>query len=831
MKRIYLFLIILAVISFSQRTDAQVIEADSLALVDIYNAGDGANWTGVENWLVGDVGTWTGVVIDAGTKRVTELYLNYINFGGNGGTLSPSIGDLTELTRFEVQEAPTLTGSIPAQLWNCTKIGRLQLKFTGLTGGIPAGIETMVNAYELNFQQSYLGGSIPPELFELPALEKAYLHQSNFTGTVPSTVTGAMGLNRLYLHENKLEGPLPFVDLPTGQAKVVLTGNFFSFEDVKQYHDSAATFSSFTDDYQLSQEVIDEVVEPGAESTMTGTVTGGEAYAWFKDAGTTPVGTSETLVIASVGFDEEGTYTCKAQSSQVANFDIRTIYELSMNYTGRERDSLALVAIYDAGDGANWVNAPTWLTDSIDNWEGVTVTGGRVTQLGLNQINFGGNGGTLSPMIGQLTALTRFEIQDAPNLTGSIPAELWNCTDIGRLQLKFTGLTGGIPAGIESMVNAYELNFQQSYLGGSIPPELFQLPSLEKAYLHQSNFTGTVPSTLTEATGLDRLYLQENKLEGPLPFENIANPAAAKVNLGGNFFTYEDVKPYHDSSATYSSFTDDFQYAQDTMFFADVDEGSSVTFDLYVKDGEAYAWFKGVEPAPISSDTSYTLDPVALTDTGTYVCKVQNAMVANFDIRAAFVVENIIALPVSPVLQSAYTSETGTMIYLDFDMDMADASAEAASFTVNVNDAAVSVSSAATDDTDASLVILTLAEAVPSSTDVVTVSYAPGTLQSTEGGMVDAFDPATVTNNVPTGIGITELIVDLFPNPFNDVLHVNAASVIESVEITNLSGKVLIRQSGSDNTVTVSVSELDQGIYFISVRSADKLSVQKLTKF
>ncbi len=830
MKRITFLLIFLALVTFGKKSDAQVLEADSLALVDIYNAADGANWTGVEKWLVDSVSNWEGVIVE--NNRVVDLRLIDINFGGNGGTLSPSIGNLTELTRFEIQYAPTLTGSIPAELWNCTKIGRLQLKYTGLTGGIPAGIESMVNAYELNFQQTYLGGPIPAQLFQLPSLTKAYLHQSNFTGTVPSTVTGATGLVRLYLQENKLEGPLPFVDLPDGQAKVQLTGNFFSYDDVKQYHDSAATFASFTDDYQFSKETTVAVVEPGAGYTMTGTVTGGEAYAWFKDDGTIPVGTSETLDIAAVGYNDEGTYTCKAQSSQVANFDIRTVYELSANYSGRERDSLALVAIYEAGDGANWLNTSTWLTDSIDKWEGVVVTGGRVTELYFNQMNFGGNGGTLSPKIGQLTELTRFEIQDAPNLSGSIPAELWNCTKIGRLQLKFTGLTGGIPAGIESMVNAYELNFQQSYLGGEIPAELFELPSLTKAYLHQSNFTGTVPSTVTGATGLVRLYLQENKLEGPLPFVDLPD-GQAKVQLTGNFFTFDDVIQYHDSATTFAAFTDDYQLAQEDQHFT-LDEGDSVAFEFYVKDGESYAWFYSSDPSPVSSDTIYTISSVVPTDTGAYVCKVQSSLVSNFDIRAIFVIDTVNAeiVPDSPQLQSAASSEDGTTVSLTFDLDIADPSAEAANFAFTEGGTAITVSSVSLDATDSKVVVLTLETAINSSSAALQVSYTPGNLQSSEGGMVEAFGPTDVTNNYVTGVNENiASTIKVYPNPFTDYITISSSSDINSVSIMDITGKIVWSQTNlSGTTLSLSIQDINSGIYFMSVESQDSNFIQKITK-
>ena len=46
-----------------------------------------------------------------------------------------------------------------------------------------------------------------------------------------------------------------------------------------------------------------------------------------------------------------------------------------------EKDSLALVAIYNAMDGPNWVNQENWLTGPVESWQGVTTSKNRVTRL------------------------------------------------------------------------------------------------------------------------------------------------------------------------------------------------------------------------------------------------------------------------------------------------------------------------------------------------------------------------------------------------------------------------------------------------------------------
>jgi hypothetical protein len=252
-----------------------------------------------------------------------------------GGVISPSVGQLSELTSLKIigLENPVtispVSGTIPTEIYKLSKLKKLQIKFTMITGGIPAGVEGLTSLEEINFQQTYLGGSIPPQVFELPNLTKAYLHQSNFTGTVPSTVTGATKLSRLYVHDNKLIGPLPFVNLPKANAaKVNLNNNFFGFADVKQYHDSAANYT-LTDDYQLAQEPQNFSLTEGEPLTMAiPTIQNGEVYTWFFN--NTPVSAvvDTALVKAAVSRTDTGVYVCKVQSSLVSTFDIRAVFTI-----------------------------------------------------------------------------------------------------------------------------------------------------------------------------------------------------------------------------------------------------------------------------------------------------------------------------------------------------------------------------------------------------------------------------------------------------------------------------------------------------------------------
>ncbi len=97
-------------------------------------------------------------------------------------------------------------------------------------------------------------------------------------------------------------------------------------------------------------------------------------------------------------------------------------------------DRAALVTLYNATDGPNWVNNDNWLTDApLGEWYGVeTDAGGRVVRLDLGgQWDFearvwlsNGLAGTLRPELGNLTNLQELSLGHNA-LRGSIPPELW----------------------------------------------------------------------------------------------------------------------------------------------------------------------------------------------------------------------------------------------------------------------------------------------------------------------------------------------------------------------------------------------------------------------
>ena len=158
------------------------VTADRAALVALYNATGGADWTNNTNWLSNEaLSEWHRVETDE-DGRVTALRLV-----ANG-----------------------LSGEIPAELWgNLTNLQVLSLSTNTLSGEIPAELGNLTNLQSLYLSENALSGEIPEELGNLANLKLLYLDSNELSGKIPAKLGNLTNLEDLFLNRNELSGPLP----------------------------------------------------------------------------------------------------------------------------------------------------------------------------------------------------------------------------------------------------------------------------------------------------------------------------------------------------------------------------------------------------------------------------------------------------------------------------------------------------------------------------------------------------------------------------------------------------------------------------------------------
>ena len=118
-----------------------------------------------------------------------------------------------------------------------------------------------------------------------------------------------------------------------------------------------------------------------------------------------------------------------------------------------ETDREALVAFYNATDGENWYNSYNWLSDApLGEWYGVTTNvDGRVTELDMPDIPGNGLSGEIPAELGNLSNLIWLELDDN-RLRGEIPPELGSLSNLQGLDLGGNQLSGCVPSSLEDQV-------------------------------------------------------------------------------------------------------------------------------------------------------------------------------------------------------------------------------------------------------------------------------------------------------------------------------------------------------------------------------------------
>ncbi len=371
--------------------------SDRAALVALYNATNGANWTNNKNWLSdAPMRYWYGVTTDRG-GRVTVLslegnqlsgeipldlsnlsHLAYLKLHENrlSGQIPPQLGLLTYLVTLNLYQNQ-LTGQIPPQLGNLTYLVYLKLYENRLSGQIPPELGNLTYLVTLNLYQNQLSGQIPPELGNLSYLWTLYLYQNQLSGQIPPELGNLSSMRYLALNENVLSGEIPReLGNLSSLVYLYLWGNRLSGGIPPEFGSLA-----YLESLSLG------------ENQLTGCVP------W-------ELGYIEDKSVVGYRF-------CSGSDQMPAG-------------TTPASDRAALVALYRDTDGPNWKQNGGWLSEApTGQWFGVTTNGnGRVIELDLDANWLDGE---IPPELGELSYLRTLSLRVClinPFVTPSAPCHL-----------------------------------------------------------------------------------------------------------------------------------------------------------------------------------------------------------------------------------------------------------------------------------------------------------------------------------------------------------------------------------------------------------------------
>jgi kinase len=102
--------------------------------------------------------------------------------------------------------------------------------------------------------------------------------------------------------------------------------------------------------------------------------------------------------------------------------------------------------------------------------------------------------GEILEAFASLTELTVLAMS-SNNLTGSIPAWVWQLQKLELVYLYANALSGELTCDVTA-VNLVELDVSQNQLTGEIPGAFGKLRNLDLMFLYRNRFTGTIPASI-----------------------------------------------------------------------------------------------------------------------------------------------------------------------------------------------------------------------------------------------------------------------------------------------------------------------------------------------
>lgn len=236
-----------------------------------------------------------------------------------------------------------------------------------------------------------------------------------------------------------------------------------------------------------------KIMLDGAESQFIFSVNGDgkwkieDAPGWVELEKTEYEGNANVFVkVSATGTERTAQLTIRSLV-QTDKTDVLTIEQKNIP-DGRLKDSLALVAIYQATKGENWKY--TWKPElplSDSNWPGVlfdTVDGElRVVDLSLLDYNMEGS---LPNEIGWLTEIIKIKLQ-RNKLTGPLPASINRLTNLTHLYITSNQFSGEFPD-IPNLQKLTWIEMEFNRFTGEFPPVFSLLPKLSILKVKYNNF-------------------------------------------------------------------------------------------------------------------------------------------------------------------------------------------------------------------------------------------------------------------------------------------------------------------------------------------------------
>ncbi len=458
--------------------------------------------TATLNWSANTpIDQWEGVVLDGSPLRVSVL-----DFFRGG-----------------------LTGEIPPQLGNLTRLRHIWLEGNRLSGEIPAGLGKLGNLESLWLQSNNLRGEIPEDFAGLSSLS-AFLFHNNSGLCAPvnaafqswlqgvSTVYGS-SCSSMDSPEDKAVLLQLYTALDGSNWKIET--NWLSDRPIREWYGVTNDANGRITGLYLSSNML-----RGRIPTELGTL----SNLYRLDLSTNRLTGQVPRELGNLSNLREMLLNENSLEGEIPpEFGkLSNLQRLELDYNNLTGEIPAVLSrlptLWSLNLASNQLTGliPAELGD-VANLEWLSLANNQLT-------------GEVPAELGKLAKL-RFLTLGANQLTGRIPIELGGLENLAILSLPLNQLTGEIPVVLGMLANLHTLSLHSNQLVGEIPAELGNLSYLDSLYLHNNQLVGEIPVEFGNLSSLNSLYLNDNQLTGKIPEELGGLKILYRLFLGNNRLT------------------------------------------------------------------------------------------------------------------------------------------------------------------------------------------------------------------------------------------------------------------------------------------------------